>query len=45
MASNSAVLHPESYPYRMARAPINKPMPKIDLSISSVSLFNRIESK
>lgn len=45
MANNSAVLQPQSYPYRIATAPMNNPSPKMDFSIPKLSLFNRIESR
>ena len=45
MANNSAVLQPQSYPYRIATAPMNNPSPKIDFSIPKLSRFNRIESR
>lgn len=45
MASNSAVLQPQSYPCLTATAPMNKPIPKIDFSMPTVSLLNLIESR
>lgn len=44
MASNWAVLQPQSYPCRIATAPMYRPSPKIDFSMPSVSLRSLMES-
>lgn len=45
IASNWADLQPQSNPCLIATAPIYKPIPNIDFSIPSVSLWSLIESK